>query len=77
MNTFDEIFVGPTNDLFKRNRIFGGVGYVFTDYLSTNLGYLWQRELYPTTRSLHFIYLGFNFTINKHSKEADHMNVAD
>ena len=77
VNAFDEVFVGPNDDLLKRNRIFGGFGYVFTDYLSTNLGYMWQRELSPTTRNLHFLYLGFNFTLSKHSKEADHLNVAD
>ena len=77
VNAFDEVFVGPDNQLFKRNRIFGGVGYVFTDYLSSNLGYMWQRELAPSTRNLHFIYLGFNFTISKDNKDAHHMNVAD
>ncbi len=77
INAFDEVFVGPNDDLFKRNRIFGGFGYVFTDFLSTNLGYMWQRELSPTTRNLHFLYIGFNFTLIKHSKEADHLNVAD
>jgi hypothetical protein len=69
--------MGPEDQLFKRNRIFGGFGYVFTNYLSSNLGYMWQRELSPSTKNLHFIYLGFNFTIDKHNKEADHMNVAD
>ncbi len=77
INAYDEIFVGPENQFFKRNRVFGGLGYVFTNYLSSNLGYMWQRELSPSTKNLHFIYLGFNFTISKDSKEADHMNVAD
>jgi hypothetical protein len=77
INAYDEVFMGPEDQLFKRNRIFGGFGYVFTNYLSSNLGYMWQRELSPSTKNLHFIYLGFNFTIDKHNKEADHMNVAD
>lgn len=77
VNTYDEIFVGPTNDLFKRNRVFGGIGYVFNEHVSTNLGYLWQRELYPTVKNLHFLYLGFNFTLSKHAKEIHHVNPAD
>lgn len=77
VNAFDELFVGPHNDLFKRNRVFGGLGYVFSDHVSANLGYLWQRELSPAVRNLHFLYLGFNFTLSKHNKEADHLNVAD
>ncbi len=77
INAFDEIFVGPTNDLFKRNRIFGGMGYVFTENITTNLGYLWQRELYPTAKNLHFLYLGINFTLSKHTKTVEHLNVAD
>ena len=35
---FDELFIGPNGDLFKRNRIFGGVGYVLNSSISTNLG---------------------------------------
>lgn len=77
LNAYNEVFLGPEDQLFKRNRIFGGFGYVFTNYLSSNLGYIWQRELSPSTKNLHFIYLGFNFTIGKDKKEAGHMNVAD
>lgn len=77
-NAFDELFIGPKGDLFKRNRIFGGVGYVFSPLVSTNLGYMWQRELYPNLRSLHYLYLGFNFTLDR-SKMGHHepYNVAD
>lgn len=77
LNAFDEIFVGPKTDFFKRNRVFTGVGYVFNKNVSSNIGYLWQRELTPTIRNIHFLYLGFNFTISGNAKEAEHRNVAD
>lgn len=77
-NAFNEVFVGPNGDLFKRNRIFAGAGYVFNDYISTNLGYMWQRELYPKTRSLHFLYIGFNFTFDRLKYRETHpVHVAD
>lgn len=76
-NAYEEVFIGPRDNLIKRNRVFAGIGYVFNDFLSTNIGYLWQRELSPSTKNLHFIYLGFNFIINSENKVADHMNVAD
>jgi hypothetical protein len=78
VNAFDELFIGPNGDLFKRNRIFGGVGYVLNSSISTNLGYMWQRELNPNLRSLHFLYLAFNFTLDR-AKLGHHepYNVAD
>ena len=77
-NAFDELFIGPNGDLFKRNRIFGGVGYVLSSSVSTNLGYMWQRELNPNLRSLHFLYLAFKFTLDR-AKLGHHepYNVAD
>lgn len=78
VNAFDEVFVGPDGDLFKRNRIFAGTGYVFNDYISTNLGYMWQRELYPSLRSLHFLYFGVNFTFDRLKYRETHpIHVAD
>lgn len=77
VNVFDEIFVGPKTDFFKRNRVFTGIGYVLSKTVSSNAGYLWQRELTPTERNIHFLYLGFNFTISGSNKEAEHRNVAD
>lgn len=77
-NAFDEIFVGPNGDLFKRNRVFAGAGYVFNDFVSTNLGYMWQRELYPSLRNIHFLYFGVNFTFDRlKTKEAHPVNVID
>lgn len=74
LNGFDEVFVGPNGDLFKRNRVFAGTGYVFNDYISGNLGYMWQRELYPTIKSLHFLYFGVNFTFDR-LKYKEHHNI--
>lgn len=77
-NAFNEVFIGPNGDLFKRNRIFGGLGYVFSPLVSVNLGYMWQRELYPSPRSLHFLYLGFNFTLDRAKLgHSEPFNVAD
>ncbi len=65
-NAFDEMFVGPDFPTFKRNRVFGGLGYVFSDYVNANLGYLWQREFGATSnRNLHFLYFGLNFTFDR------------
>lgn len=65
-NAFEEIFVGPELPHFKRNRLFGGFGYVLNDYISSNIGYMWQREFGRSNiRNLHFLYFGVNFTIDR------------
>lgn len=79
VNAFDEMFVGPKEPLFKRNRVFGGFGYVFNNYMSVNSGYMWQRELTTPIRSLHFMYFGLNFTFDrlKYNEEHHKIPVAD
>lgn len=63
-NAFEEVFFGPELPTFKRNRLFGGLGYVFSPNVSTNLGYMWQREFNAqSTRNLHFLYFALNFTL--------------
>lgn len=66
VNTFEELFVGPKEPAFKRNRLFGGFGYQFNDYVNTNIGYMWQKEfLNSGNKNYHFIYLGINFTFDR------------
>lgn len=65
-NTFEELFFGPELPTFKRNRLFTGFGYVVDDNISTNIGYMWQREFGRTSnRNLHFVYFGVNFTFDR------------
>lgn len=78
-NAYEEIFFAPKDPNFKRNRIYGGFGYQFNDYLNANLGYLFQREFSTTiNRNLHYIYFGVNFTFDrlKHH-ESSHIQIAN
>lgn len=79
LNAFDEMFVGPNAPTFKRNRVFGGIGYQLNDYIGANLGYLWQREFATSgNRNLHFLYLGLNFTFDRLKyNETHHIPIAD
>lgn len=79
INGYDEVFIGPEFPTFKRNRVFGGAGYMFSDNLSTNLGYLWQREFGASSnRNLHFLYFALNFTFDRNEeKSGDHVPIAD
>lgn len=73
-NAFDEVFFGPEDPSFKRNRLFGGVGYVFNDFLNANMGYMWQREFNATPiRNLHFAYFALNFTFDRKKYNEIHM----
>lgn len=66
VNAFDEIFLGPKDNAFKRNRVYGGMGYQFNRNIGMTTGYLWQRELAPSgNRSLHFIQLAMNIVIDR------------
>ena len=79
VNAFDEIFVGPNAPTFKRNRVFGGFGYQFNDYVNANAGYLWQREFTTTgNRNLHFLYFALTFTFDRLKfNEMHHIPIAD
>jgi len=79
INAFDEIFVGPAEPTFKRNRIFGGFGYQLNDYITSNLGYMWQREFSASgNKNYHFLYFGINFTFDRMKHyESDFVPVAD
>lgn len=66
VNAFEEVFFGPHENAFKRNRIYAGAGYQFNRSVGMIAGYLWQRELSPSgNRSLHFVQLGLNFVIDR------------
>ena len=79
VNAFDEIFFGPDEPAFKRNRIFGGFGYQFNNFVSANLGYMWQREFAISgNKNYHFLYFGLNFTFDRLQNGENHsVPVAD
>src|SRR5690606_3443903 len=78
LNAFNEIFVGPEEPNFKRNRFLGGVCYVFSRNVSSNLGYMWQREFTAdNTRNLHFLYFALNFTLDRMKDVPQSYPVAD
>ena len=65
LNAFEEIFVGPGDPGFKRNRLFTGMGYQLEKNMGTVIGYMWQREFSTSgNKDLHFLYWGLNFTID-------------
>jgi hypothetical protein len=43
LSAYNEIFINAENTLFDRNRLYGGVGYKFTDKFKTEIGYMNQR----------------------------------
>ncbi|ANH83137.1 hypothetical protein A8C56_21055 [Niabella ginsenosidivorans] len=66
VNAFNELFLGPKENAFKRNRVYSGAGYQFNGNIGMTAGYLWQRELSPVgNRSLHFIQLAANIVIDR------------
>ncbi|MDR2206810.1 MAG: DUF2490 domain-containing protein [Flavobacteriaceae bacterium] len=66
VNGYEEIFVGPEDPFFKRNRFFAGGGYQFNDNISGSLGYMWQRDFsIDSAINLHFLYFGISFTFNR------------
>lgn len=67
LNTFEEIFVGPNDNFFKRNRFFGGFGYQVNHFTNANIGYMWQKEYSSVNpdRNYHFVYFGINFTYDR------------
>ncbi len=79
-NAFNEIFLGPENPTFKRNRFFAGFGYQLNNSIGTNLGYMWQKEFSVSGhKNLHFLYFGLNFTFDrmKYVEEHQRIPVAD
>ncbi|MDL1913663.1 MAG: DUF2490 domain-containing protein [Bergeyella sp.] len=64
----EEFFFGKQNpDIFKRNRLYGGLGYQVSSLLITQLGYLWQKEYSSLAdeRNYHFVYIALNFTLDR------------
>jgi hypothetical protein len=43
LSMYNEIFINAQNDLFDRNRLYGGLGYKITKDLKTEVGYMNQR----------------------------------
>lgn len=65
-SAFNEVFLGPKDEAFKRNRLYSGVGYQFTRKVGLTTGYMWQRELASTgNRSLHFLHMQLNVVIDR------------
>ncbi|MBT8327464.1 MAG: DUF2490 domain-containing protein [Bacteroidia bacterium] len=43
LSAYNEVFINSQNQLFDRNRIYGGLGYKVTDNLKFEVGYMNQR----------------------------------
>lgn len=72
VNAFEEIFLGPVDPNFKRNRTFAGFGYQFNHSLSVTSGYMFQREFAAKGNdNFHFLYFAVNFTIDGTDEEKD------
>ena len=72
VNAFEEVFFGPKEPAFKRNRSFGGIGYQFNDLLSATAGYMFQREFSAKGNdNFHFLYFSLNFTFDSSDDERD------
>jgi len=71
LNSFEEVFLTNRNPYFERNRLFGGVGYKFTDVFTFQIGYVSQydfnRNINPYTKN--FLQTSFLFDLNKHQKQ--------
>lgn len=67
LNAYDEIFLTNTQPYFERNRAFGGVGYVFSDLFTWQLGYLHQFDNSRSHITSHkgFIQSSLLFELNK------------
>ena len=66
VNAFEEVFVGPKDNFFKRNRMYGGFGYQFSSFGNVNLGYMFQRDFsISSAKNLHSVYFAMNFTFDR------------
>lgn len=73
-NAFEELFFGPEEPNFKRNRAFAGFGYQYNNSVSATTGYLFQRDFsVKKNENYHYLYFSVNFTIDqsKHKREID------
>lgn len=72
LNAFQELFFGPKEPVFKRNRTFAGLGYQFNNSLSATTGYMFQREFaLKGNENYHFLYFSLNFTFDSSDDEKD------
>ncbi|MDB5190504.1 MAG: hypothetical protein JWQ96_67 [Segetibacter sp.] len=74
LNAFEEIFLTNTKPFFERNRLYGGVGYKFTDVFSLQLGYTnqydYNQNINPYTKN--FFQASFLFDLNRYTKSRHH-----
>lgn len=73
LSIFNELFLTDKAPYFMRNRIYGGVGYQITDYLTVQTGWVYQfNYTLKSANGKNNILLGVNFRFlrkdNKHEK---------
>jgi hypothetical protein len=76
----DEIFLTDKKPYFERNRLFGGLGYVFTELFTLQGGFLRQYDYRMTGTSFgkNYLQLSLLFSINEHkSKRERHPSTTD
>jgi hypothetical protein len=76
----DEIFLTDKQPYFERNRLFGGLGYVFTDLFTLQGGYLRQYDYRMTGNSTgkNYLQVSLLFSIGDHkSTKEKHPSTTD
>jgi hypothetical protein len=78
LTSFDEIFLTNKAPHFERNRIFGGGGYVCSEVVTLQAGYLYQYGYSPAaTTGKHFIHLSLLLQLNPSNNSAKMIELAD
>jgi hypothetical protein len=78
LTSFDEIFLTNKAPHFERNRIFGGGGYVCSEVVTLQAGYLYQYDYSPAiTTGKHFIHLSLLLQLNPSDNSAKMIELAD
>ncbi|GGX24402.1 DUF2490 domain-containing protein [Aquimarina muelleri] len=71
LGVYDEIFINGKEELFDRNRLYGGLGYQFSENLNLQAGILYQR-LRNTGKT--FLQFGVVFNTDFRKKESYQVN---
>jgi len=77
---FDEIFLSNERPYFERNRAFGGMGYMFTEMFTLQIGVLNQLDISASGSKVnkHYLQVNLLFALNDaKSKRERHPSTAD
>jgi len=55
LSAYNEIFINPQQNYFDRNRLYGGIGYKFSDLVRSEVGFMNQASSNTSRSQLNLI----------------------